>query len=150
MKANIGEIRSRVSGIATDSNVAKITVLGVDDRPGIAATLFEPLADAGISVDVIVQNSSVENATDLTFTVKRTDLPTAMHVAHRVGRELGSREVSSADNLAKIWPGGLESISSMPIPVSESNITRSHQIYVGADDHNFARKREIDGFENQI
>ena len=68
MNRQVGEIRNRVSGIATDTNLSKITVLGVVDRPGIAASLFEPLTEVGISVDVIVQNASVGGATDMTFT----------------------------------------------------------------------------------
>ena len=68
------EKRNKVSGIAYDSDVAKVTVRGVPDRPGIAASLFGPLSDAGISVDTIVQNASVEKITDLTFTVARNEL----------------------------------------------------------------------------
>ena len=102
MNTKVGEIRNRVRAIATDTNVAKITVLGVIDHPGIAATLFEPLADADISVDVIVQNASVDGATDLTFTVERTDLAPALEVVETVARELGSRGVKSTDNLAKV------------------------------------------------
>ncbi len=101
-KPRVGEIRDRVRGIAIDANVAKITVLGVVDRPGIAASLFEPLADQGISVDIIVQNASVDGATDMTFTVKRTDLPHALEVVSTVARELGSRSVVSDADLAKI------------------------------------------------
>ena len=102
MKPSVGEIRNRVRGIATDTNVAKITMLGVVDRPGIAASLFEPLADQGISVDIIVQNASVDGATDMTFTVKRTDLPHALEVVSTVATELGSRGVVSDADLAKI------------------------------------------------
>ena len=102
MNPKIGEIRNRVRGIATDTNVAKITVLGVIDRPGIAASLFEPLAEADISVDIIVQNASVDGATDVTFTVKRTDLTHALEVVKAVARALESRGVVSADNLAKV------------------------------------------------
>ena len=102
MNATVGEIRNRVRGIATDTNVAKITVRGVVDRPGIAASLFEPLAEADISVDVIVQNASVDGATDLTFTVMCTDLAGALEVVKPVAVELESRETVSADNLAKI------------------------------------------------
>ena len=82
--------------------MAKITVLGLVDRPGIAARLFETLADAGVSVDVIVQNASVDGATDLTFTVKGTDLDRAVEVVGVVARDLGSRGVESADKLAKV------------------------------------------------
>ena len=102
MNSNVGEIRNRVRGIATDTNVAKITVLGVIDRPGIAASLFEPLAEADISVDVIVQNASVDGTTDMTFTVTRTDLPRALEVVEPVIRELGSRGTKSDDTLAKL------------------------------------------------
>lgn len=102
MNSNVGEIRNRVRGIATDTNVAKITVLGVIDRPGIAASLFEPLAEADISVDVIVQNASVDGTTDMTFTVTRTDLPRALEVVDPVIRELGSRGTESDDTLAKL------------------------------------------------
>ena len=102
MNGNVGEIRNRVRGIATDTNVAKITVLGVIDRPGIAASLFEPLAEADISVDVIVQNASVDGTTDMTFTVARTDLPRALDVVAPVVRELGSRGTESDDTLAKL------------------------------------------------
>ena len=102
MNSRVGEIRNRVRGIATDPNVAKITVLGVVDRPGIAASVFEPLAEADISVDVIVQNAGEGGATDLTFTVKRTDLAPALRVVEPVARELGSPRVVSADDLAKV------------------------------------------------
>ena len=102
MNTGVREIRNRASWIAADTNVAKITVLGVIDRPGIAASVFEPLAEADISVDIIVQNASVDGATDLTFTVKRTDLARAVEVVEPVGREMGSRGVVSASNLAKI------------------------------------------------
>ena len=102
MDTKVGEIRDRVRGIATDGNVAKITVQGVVDRPGIAAGLFERLAAAGISVDVIVQNASIDGATDITFTVKLTDLDRAVEVVKEVARELEAREVVTAGNLAKV------------------------------------------------
>ena len=82
------EARNKVSGVTADRNVAKITLLRVPDRPGIAAALFEPLAQEGISVDTIVQNASVERTTDLTFTVARTDLKRAVEVVERSAREL--------------------------------------------------------------
>ena len=102
MTSNIGEIRDRVRGIATDSNVAKITVFGVVDRPGIASSIFEPLAASDISVDIIVQNASIDGATDVTFTVKRNDLAPALEAVGKVAEALGSRGVASADGLAKI------------------------------------------------
>ena len=102
MNRNVGEIRNRVSGIATDTNVAKLTVQGVKDRPGIAASLFEPLAEVGISVDVIVQNASTGGSTDLTFTVKRDDLGRAEEVARLVAEDLGSEGLVTALGLAKV------------------------------------------------
>ena len=96
------EVRNRVRGVAHAKNVAKITVLGVPDRPGIAAALFDPLAQKGISVDTIVQNSSVERITDLTFTVTREDLPAAMEIVQPAAREIGAKECVSDDSLAKV------------------------------------------------
>ena len=86
------ELSNRVRGIAHDKNVAKITVLGIPDRPGIAATLFEPLAERGISVDTIVQNSSVDKTADLTFTVSREDLATAMNIIKPTAMNIGARD----------------------------------------------------------
>ena len=102
MNKNVGEIRNRVSGIATDTNVAKVTVQGVTDRPGIAANLFEPLAEDGISVDVIVQNASAGGKTDLTFTVKRDDLLRAESVVRKVAESLDSDGVATSLGLAKV------------------------------------------------
>ena len=84
------EMRNRVRGIAHNKNVAKITVLGVPDRPGISASLFEPLAEKGISIDTIVQNVSVERITDLTFTVAREDLDAAMEIVEPVAEDMGA------------------------------------------------------------
>jgi len=96
------ERRNKVRGIAHDTDVAKVTVLGVPDRPGIAAAIFEPLAEAGISVDVIVQNASVEGLTDLSFTVSRSDLEKAFSLVQPVAREIGARGCVSATSLAKV------------------------------------------------
>ena len=102
MNTQVGELRKRVRSIATDTNVAKITVLGIVDRPGIAASLFEPMADADISVDVIVLNAGVEGATDLTFTVSRTDLQRSVEITEPLARRLGGKGVVTADNMAKL------------------------------------------------
>ena len=102
MNLNVGEIRNRVSGIATEKGVAKITVCGVEDRPGIAASLFVPLAEADISVDVIVQNASESGKTDLTFTVKNVDLPRSLAKVEEVATELGSDRIDTTTDLAKV------------------------------------------------
>ncbi|MBA7698424.1 Aspartate kinase [subsurface metagenome] len=96
------EVRSKVRGIAYDLDVAKITVVGVPDRPGIAAAIFQPLAAVGISVDTIVQNASIENITDLTFTVTRGQLTKATEVVEPIARAIGARECVSDSKLGKV------------------------------------------------
>ena len=96
------EIRNKVRGIAYDLDVAKITVVGVPDRPGIAAAIFVPLADAGISVDTIVQNASIENITDLTFTVTKGQLQQAMKVVRPIAESIGARECVSDSKLGSV------------------------------------------------
>jgi aspartate kinase len=96
------EVRNKVRGIAHDTNVAKITLVGVPDRPGIAARIFAPLAEAGLSVDTIVQNSSIDNTTDLTFTMARTDLAQAMALVRPAAKEIEARDCLSSDQLAKV------------------------------------------------
>jgi len=96
------EARNKVRGIAHDLNVAKVTVVGVPDKPGIASALFDPLAKANISVDTIVQNASVNGITDLTFTVARTDLKKAMNVIEPVVKSIKAKECVSDSKLAKV------------------------------------------------
>ncbi len=96
------EIRNKVRGIAHDPDVAKITVVGVPDQPGVAAAIFVPLAEAGISVDTIVQNASREHITDLTFTVARSQLKGAMAVAGPICQEIHARDVIADAGLAKV------------------------------------------------
>ncbi len=96
------EVRSKVRGIAHDLDVAKITVVGVPDQPGIAAAIFEPLARANISVDSIVQNASVNNITDLTFTVARSDLAKALSLIEPMAKSIGARECLGDSTLAKV------------------------------------------------
>ncbi|MCH8346063.1 MAG: aspartate kinase [Chloroflexi bacterium] len=100
--ANMMEQRNKVTGIVGDTDVARITIRGVPDQPGIAARLFQPLAEGGISVDTIVQNASVERLTDLTFTVARTDLGRAMEIVKPVAAEIGAPEVLADTHLAKV------------------------------------------------
>ncbi len=96
------EIRNKVRGIAQDLDVAKITVVGVPDRPGIAAQIFVPLAEAGISVDTIVQNASIKNTTDLTFTVAKSQLDGAMAVVEPIAASIGAEKCASDANLGKV------------------------------------------------
>jgi len=96
------EIRNKVRSIAHDLGVVKITVVGVPDRPGIAAAIFTPLAEAGINVDTIVQNASIEGITDLTFTVDGSQLREAMAVTGPLARDIGARDCVSAASLGKV------------------------------------------------
>jgi len=96
------EVRNKVRGIAHDLNVAKVMVVGVPDQPGIAASIFEPLAQAGISVDTIVQNASIDNITDLTFTVAKSDLAGAMRLAEPIAKSIGAKECVSDSKLGSV------------------------------------------------
>jgi aspartate kinase len=96
------EVRNKARGIAHDLDVAKITVVGVPDRPGIAASIFEPLAKANVSVDTIVQNASINNITDLTFTVAKSQLRKAMEVVKPICDSIGAREYISDSKLGKV------------------------------------------------
>ena len=99
---NAMEDRVKVTGIASNTNVAKITVRRVPDRPGIAAALFEPLAEASISVDTIVQNTSADLTTDISFTVSRNDLDAALNRVTALTEELGAGGVASDAGLASV------------------------------------------------
>jgi aspartate kinase len=96
------EERKRVRGIAEETNVAKITVVDVPDRPGVAAAIFEPLGAAGISVDVIVQNIGRLRHTDLTFTVAESDLKAAEKLVKAAAKSIGAKKVESAAGVAKL------------------------------------------------
>jgi aspartate kinase len=96
------ESRNKVTGIAHDSNVAKITVVGVPDRPGIAHRLFAPLADAAINVDTIVQNVSHQGKTDISFTINATDLASTRERVEAVARELDAETVIANPGMAKV------------------------------------------------
>ena len=96
------EVRNKVRGIAHDTDVAKITVIGIPNQPGIAASIFEPLARAGISVDTIVQNAFMEDVTDLTFTVAKSDLEKALKVIEPISNSIGSKEVAADSRLGKV------------------------------------------------
>jgi aspartate kinase len=96
-----------VSGVTYNRNEAKVTIFGVDDVPGVAARIFGPMSDAGLVVDVIVQNVSREGHTDVTFTVARGDLPRALEIAERLAAELPARGVTSDATIAKVSVVGL-------------------------------------------
>lgn len=91
-----------VSAITHDASEAKVTVTGVPDKPGIAARLFRALADRQVNVDMIVQNTSVEGTTDISFTVPKTDLDVAVSVVQGLRAELGARSVDADEDIARV------------------------------------------------
>jgi aspartate kinase len=91
-----------VSAVTHDVSEAKITATKVPDKPGIAASLFRELADKAINVDMIVQNTSTDGNTDISFTVPRTDLETALKVTKEVLPQLGGTEVLADSEVAKV------------------------------------------------
>jgi len=92
-----------VTGIAYSRDEAKISLMKIPDRPGIAAAIFGPLADAGINVDMIVQNVSEDGRrTDLTFTCARSELARALDALEKAGPAIGYREITSDANVAKV------------------------------------------------
>ena len=94
--------QASVTAVTHDTSESKVTVTGVPDRPGVAARMFRALADRSINVDMIVQNTSVHGTTDISFTVPRTDLSTAVDTCNELRSELGASEVFAADNVARV------------------------------------------------
>ena len=99
---NSGMERLVVSGVTHDNNQARITLKKVPDQPGIAAKIFSPTADAGIVVDMIIQNTRAEGQTDLTFTVPKNDFKRALEQQKKVADDIGAEEVFGDENIAKI------------------------------------------------
>lgn len=98
----IMEAANKVQGVTHQRGVARITLRAVPDRPGIAAAVFQPLADANVSVDTIVQNASGERLTDLSFTVARADLRAALEAVRRVSDSVGAQQCVSNDGLGQV------------------------------------------------
>jgi aspartate kinase len=91
-----------ISGIAFNRDEAKLTILGVPDKPGIASGILSPIGDANIEIDMIVQNVGADDTTDFTFTVHRNDYDKAFKILENVARELGAREVIGDNKIVKI------------------------------------------------
>jgi len=96
-----------VSGITCNKNEARITLKKVPDQPGIAAKIFSPLAESGILVDMIIQNTRAGGLTDLTFTVTKTDFNRALEISKKIAKKIKAEEVLSAENIAKISVTGV-------------------------------------------
>jgi aspartate kinase len=91
-----------ISGVVHDVTEAKVTVFGVPDRPGISAALFEPLAEANVNVDMIVQNTSKAGTTDISFTMPKADMNVAEAIVSRVAEEMGAAGVTHDADIAKV------------------------------------------------
>ena len=91
-----------ISGVVHDVGESKMTLLGVPDRPGVSALLFESLAQANVNVDMIVQNTSVDGTTDISFTLPAGDVAVAQPILERVGAEVGAKGVDTDAQIAKL------------------------------------------------
>ena len=96
------EKRNKVRGLAADTKVAKVTMVAVPDKPGIARSVFDPLSAANINVDMIVQNVSHDGTTDLSFTTSRADLAAARPVLEKIRAEIGARALEIDESVAKV------------------------------------------------
>jgi aspartate kinase len=96
------ELRDKVRGVALDRKVAKVTLVGVPDQPGIARGVFDPLAAAGITVDMIVQNVGREGTTDLSFTIPATELPRTRKILDPVVKAQGFRDIIASADVSKV------------------------------------------------
>ena len=96
------EKRNKVRGLAADTKVAKVTMVAVPDKPGIARSVFDPLSASNINVDMIVQNVSHDGTTDLSFTTSRADLAAARPVLEKIRAEIAARALEIDENVAKV------------------------------------------------
>ncbi|MBU0968122.1 MAG: aspartate kinase [Proteobacteria bacterium] len=91
-----------VSGVTYNKNEARITFSKVPDTPGIASRIFNPISDAGIVVDMIIQNTRAGDITDMTFTVPKSDYERAMKIMQKIGKEIGAESVTGDTKIAKV------------------------------------------------
>jgi aspartate kinase len=103
--------REVLSGITYDRDQAKITVVHIPDKPGIAANLFTPLSERNISVDMIIQNASAQGYTDLTFTVSKKDMKEAQKIIEATAKEISAQKVEVDDEVAKVSIIGVGMVS---------------------------------------
>ena len=124
------EQANKVRGIAHQSRVGRVTVRGVPDRPGIAARLFSPLADAGVSVDTIVQNVSTEQLTDMTFTVAAGDLALALRTVEQALPELGAAAVIGDQDVGSVSIVGTGMASSPGFAAAMFRTLHEHEVNI--------------------
>ncbi len=119
-----------VVGVAHDTNVAKVVLVDVPDRPGVAHRLFSALAAEAINVDMIVQSTKQENTTDLLFTVTRDDLPRTLEIAQAVAAELGAADVRHATGLGKVSIVGAGMVSNPGVAARMFEALAQHSINI--------------------
>jgi aspartate kinase len=119
-----------VRGVAHDTSEAKVTVHGVPDKPGVAASLFEPLSEAGVNVDMIVQNVSIEGVTDISFTVPRAHVDRAREITESVMNAVGAVSVDVDENIAKVSLVGAGMKTSLGIAGRMFRILSEHGINI--------------------
>lgn len=94
--------RVTVASVTGDRNQAKLTIVGVPDRPGIAARIFGPIAEANVIVDMIIQNVSQASLTDMSFTIPRADLPKTTPLVKRIAKDIDAKSVAVTESIAKV------------------------------------------------
>jgi aspartate kinase len=119
-----------ISGVVQDVNESKVTVVGVPDKPGISAALFEPLAAANIVVDMIVQNTSKAGTTDISFTVPKADMQVAEQIVARVAGEVGAAGVNHQTDIAKVSIVGAGMKTSPGIAATMFRVLADHGINI--------------------
>ena len=120
-----------VSGIAYDKNQTKITVVNVPDKPGIAARLFDAIADANVVVDMIVQNISSDGKfADISFTVPKTDTKKALEVTETIAKELGAERVDKREDISKVSIIGVGMRSHSGVAAKMFRILANHNINI--------------------
>ena len=135
-----------ISGVVTDISEAKVTVIAVPDRPGISAALFEPLAAANVNVDMIVQNTSHDGTTDISFTMPKADMATAESIVGRVAAEIGARGVDHDADIAKISLVGAGMKSSPGIAAKMFRTLADESVNIADDldlDHSHQRGHRV-------
>jgi aspartate kinase len=132
------EKRNKVRGLAADTKVAKVTMVAVPDKPGIARSVFDPLSAANINVDMIVQNVSHDGTTDLSFTTSRADLAAARPVLEKIRAEIGARALEIDENVAKVSIVGA-GIQNAPGYAARRKDQHSDDLHLG-DSHHLHRQ----------
>ena len=119
-----------VRGVAHDTSEAKITIHAVPDNPGVAAAIFEPLAEAGVNVDMIVQNVSHDGVTDISFTVPNRQIDLARHVSNDAADDVGALRVDVDDNIAKVSLVGAGMKTESGVAAKMFRVLSSHNINI--------------------